>query len=52
MGASIFGYLSRALQKGAAEGILRNGFDTEQVALILWACMIGVYNMEKKNATI
>ena len=49
MGALIFGYLSRALQKGAAEGILRNGLDTEQAALILWACTIGVYNTGKKK---
>lgn len=49
LGELIFGYLSRALQKGVAEGTLRNGLDTEQAALILWACTIGVYNTGKKK---
>ena len=49
LGELIFGYLSRALQKGVAEGTLRSGLDTEQTALILWACTIGVYNTGKKK---
>lgn len=49
LGELIFGYLSRALQKGVAEGTLRSGLDTERTALILWACTIGVYNTGKKK---
>ncbi|UZT83238.1 TetR/AcrR family transcriptional regulator [Caproicibacterium sp. BJN0003] len=49
LGEMIFGYLFRALQKGVAEGTLRSGLDTEQAALILWACTIGVYNTGKKK---
>jgi AcrR family transcriptional regulator len=49
LGELVFQYLYRALQKGVAEGTLRNGLDTEQTALILWACTIGVYNTGKKK---
>ncbi|CAB1249646.1 Transcriptional regulator, TetR family [Ruminococcaceae bacterium BL-4] len=49
LGETIFGYLFHALQKGVAEGTLRSGLDTEQAALILWACTIGVYNTGKKK---
>lgn len=49
LGEVIFGYLSCALQRGVAEGTLRGGLDTEQTALILWACTIGVYNTGKKK---
>lgn len=49
LGEMIFGYLFRALQKGVAEGTLRSGLDTEQAALILWACTIGIYNTGKKK---
>ena len=51
LGELIFGYLYRALQKGVAEGTLRSGLDTEQTALILWACTIGVYNTGKKKGS-
>lgn len=50
LGEIIFGYLLHALQKGAAEGTLRSGLDTEQTALILWACTIGIYNTGKKKS--
>ena len=51
LGEQIFGYLSRALQKGVAEGSLRKGLESEKAALILWACAIGVFNTgEKKGA--
>jgi AcrR family transcriptional regulator len=49
LGEVIFGYLFHALQKGVAEGSLQSGLDTEQAALILWACTIGVYNTGKKK---
>lgn len=49
LGEIIFGHLFHALQKGVAEGTLRSGLDTEQAALILWACTIGIYNTGKKK---
>lgn len=49
LGELIFGYLSRALQKGVVEGSLHSGLDTEQAALLLWACTIGIYNTGKKK---
>ncbi len=49
LGELIFGYLSHALQKGVAEGTLHSGLGTEQAALILWACTVGVYNTGKKK---
>lgn len=49
LGEVIFGYLFRTLKKGVAEGTLRGGLDTEQAALILWACTIGIYNTGKKK---
>ncbi|MCH3974214.1 MAG: TetR/AcrR family transcriptional regulator [Bifidobacterium tibiigranuli] len=50
LGEVIFGYLSRALRKGVAEGTLRGGLDTEQAAVLLWACTIGIYATGKKKA--
>lgn len=50
LGEQIFGYLSRALEKGTAEGSLHDGLDSEQAALFLWACTVGVYNTGKKKA--
>ena len=49
LGEQIFGYLSHALQKGVAEGSLQKVLDSEQSALLLWACTIGVYNTGKKK---
>lgn len=50
LGELIFGYLSKALQKGVSEGTIQTEFGTEQAALILWACTIGIYNTGKKKA--
>ena len=49
LGEQIFGYLSRALKKGTAEGSLHSELDSEQAALFLWACTVGVYNTGKKK---
>ncbi|GBF33223.1 hypothetical protein DCCM_2322 [Desulfocucumis palustris] len=42
-GEQMFGYLTRALHKGVAEGSLRSGLEVEKAALILWACTIGIF---------
>lgn len=49
LGEQIFGYLGSALQKGVAEGSLRKGIDLEQSALVLWACMVGVFITGEKK---
>ena len=50
LGEQIFGYLSHALQKGVTEESLHSGLESEQAALILWACTIGVFNTGKKKS--
>lgn len=50
LGEQIFGYLSRALQRGVEEGSLHRGLDCEKVALILWACTVGVFNTREKKS--
>lgn len=50
LGEQIFGYLSRAMKKGTAEGSLHTGLDSEEAALFLWACTVGVYNTGKKKS--
>lgn len=49
LGEQLFGYLSRALQKGAEEGSLPGNLETEKAALILWACAVGVFNTAAKK---
>ena len=50
LGEQLFGYLLRALQNGIAQGDFKAGLDSRQAALLLWACMVGVYNTAKKKA--
>ncbi len=50
LGEQLFGYLSRALQNGVAQGDFKAGLDSRQAALLLWACTVGVYNTAKKKA--
>lgn len=49
LGEQIFGCLSHALRKGVEEGSLRRGLESEQAALTLWACAIGVFNTAEKK---
>lgn len=51
LGEQIFGYLSRALQRGVEEGSLRKGLDSKKAALVLWACTVGVFNTREKKST-
>ena len=50
LGEQIFGYLTHALQKGVAEGSLHSGLESEQAALLLWACTIGIFNTGEKKS--
>ena len=49
LGEQIFGYLSRALQKGVKEGRLHSGLESEKAALTLWACTVGIFNTGEKK---
>ena len=49
LGEEILGYLTRALQKGIEENLIRSDLDAVKTALVLWACMIGVFNTAKKK---
>lgn len=50
LGELLFGYLSHAVQKGVQEGSLHSGLDSEETALILWACTVGVFNTAEKKS--
>jgi AcrR family transcriptional regulator len=51
LGEKILGYLTKALKKGIMENSIRSNLDVTKTALVLWCCMIGVYNAanRKKN---
>ena len=49
LGEEILGHLTGALEKGIAEDCIRSDLDVVKTALVLWACMIGVFNTAKKK---
>lgn len=49
LGEEILGHLTRALKKGIEEDSIRGDMDVAKTALVLWACMIGVFNTAKKK---
>ncbi|TEB07882.1 HTH-type transcriptional repressor NicS [Pelotomaculum schinkii] len=49
LGEEILGHLTGTLEKGIAEGSIRSDLDVVKTALVLWACMIGVFNTAKKK---
>ncbi len=49
LGEEILGHLTGTLEKGIAEGSIRIDLDVVKTALVLWACMIGVFNTAKKK---
>jgi len=49
LGEEILGHLIGALEKGIKEDSIRSDLDVVKTALILWACMIGVFNIAKKK---
>lgn len=50
LGEEILGYLTGALAKGMKEGSIRGDLDVVKTALVLWACIIGVFNIAKRKA--
>ncbi len=49
LGEEILGHLIGALERGLAEDSIRSDLDVIKTALVLWACMIGVFNTAKKK---
>lgn len=49
LGEEILGQLTGALEKGIAEDTIRSDLDVIKTALVLWSCMIGVFNTAKKK---
>ncbi|HBC92536.1 MAG TPA: TetR/AcrR family transcriptional regulator [Pelotomaculum sp.] len=49
LGEEILGHLTGTLAKGMAENSIRSDLDVVKTALVLWACMIGVFNTTKKK---
>ncbi|WP_313075973.1 TetR/AcrR family transcriptional regulator [Lacrimispora sp.] len=49
LGERIFGYLSKALDRGKEEGSVRGELESEKTALILWAFTVGVFNTRKRK---
>lgn len=49
LGEEILGHLTGALEKGIAEASIRSDLDVVKTALVLWACIIGVFNTAKKK---
>jgi AcrR family transcriptional regulator len=49
LGEKIFGYLSKALDRGMEEGSVRKELDSEKTALILWAFTVGVFNTRERK---
>lgn len=49
LGEQVFGYLSGILKKGIADHSIRGDLDTGKTALILWSCVLGVFNTARKK---
>ncbi len=44
LGEELLGYLIGALNRGITEGSIRSDQEVVKTALVLWACMLGVFN--------
>ncbi|MDF2472332.1 MAG: TetR/AcrR family transcriptional regulator [Anaerocolumna sp.] len=49
LGEEILMYLERSLTRGIAEGTINSSISVNKTALILWACMLGVFNTSRKK---
>ncbi|MCH3963362.1 MAG: TetR/AcrR family transcriptional regulator [Clostridium sp.] len=49
LGEKILGYLTGTLKKGILEKSILSDLDVVKTALVLWACMLGVYNTANKK---
>ncbi|WP_235847562.1 TetR/AcrR family transcriptional regulator [Paenibacillus tuaregi] len=49
LGERILGYLTGILQDGMRQGVIRADIDPVNTALVLWACVLGVFRTAKKK---
>ncbi len=49
IGEEILKFLTDALREGIEEGSLQKDLDVVKTALVLWSCMLGVFNTVKKK---
>lgn len=51
LGEKMLGYFTTALQKGIEEGMIRGELDIINTAIVLWSCIIGLFNIliKKRN---
>lgn len=49
LGEKIMGHLIGLLRRGIAEGSVRGDLDADNTALVLWACMIGIFNTARRK---
>lgn len=50
LGEKVFAYLVNAIKDGIEEGVIKSDNDVVKTALILWSCIIGVFNTANKKA--
>lgn len=49
LGEKIFGYLTAELTDGIREGLIRSELDVTNTAILLWSCVIGLFNTLTKK---
>jgi len=50
LGEKVFAYLVNAIKDGIEEGVIKRDADVVKTALVLWSCIIGVFNTANKKA--
>lgn len=50
LGEEVFDMLAVLLRKGQEEGSFKNDLDPVKTAIVLWSCMVGVFNTSKVKA--
>lgn len=50
LGEKVFGYLISALKDGIEEGVIRKEVEAVKTALVLWSCIVGVFNTANRKA--
>ena len=49
IGEEILGYLTEALEEGIQDKLLKPELKVRKTALVLWSCMLGIFNTVKKK---
>mgnify|MGYP000990764955 FL=1 len=49
LGERALQFVKAALQKGAAQGIIRTDLSLDLAAMTLWACMLGIFSTARKK---